>query len=141
MDHPADPLIVRRLRHADSLLEIGIGDRTGVAAGLVAAGADVHATDVRPVSVPDGVRFRIEDVTTVEQPDSFHEVDVVYALNCPPDLHGPILALARVAGAAFQFTTLGYDEPAIPVERESLGGGADPRVTLYTAKRSTPGQK
>lgn len=133
MDRTTDPLIVRRLRDADRLLEVGIGDRTGVAAGLVAAGADVRATDVVPVSVPDGVRFRVEDVTAIETPDAFHRVDVIYALNSPPDLHRPIHELARKVGAEFRFTTLGFDEPAIPVGRETLTDG-EQRVTLYTAE-------
>ncbi|GAB7094861.1 hypothetical protein JCM30237_20140 [Halolamina litorea] len=133
MDRTTDPLIVRRLRDADRLLEVGIGDRTGVAAGLVAAGADVRATDVVPVSVPDGVRFRVEDVTAIETPDAFHRVDVIYALNSPPDLHRPVHELARNVGAEFRFTTLGFDEPAIPVARETLTDG-EQRVTLYTAE-------
>ena len=137
MDRTTDPLIVRRLRDADRLLEVGIGDRTGVAAGLADAGADVRATDVVEVAVPDGVRFRVEDVTTVDDPDEFHRVDVVYALNCPPDLHRAIRDLAERVGAEFRFTTLGYDEPAIPVRRESLTEG-ETRVTVYTAD---PGRK
>ncbi|MFW5935278.1 MAG: UPF0146 family protein [Halolamina sp.] len=133
MTSQTDRSIVRWLRGADQLLEVGIGDRTSVAAGLVDAGADVCATDVHPVSVPEGVRFRVEDVTNVDEPDASHRVDVVYALNCPPELHRPIAELAERVGATFVFTTLGYDEPSIPVEREQLGGGDAPRVTLYTA--------
>lgn len=135
MQRATDPLIVRQLRGADRLLEVGIGARTGVAAALAAAGADVRATDVVEQSVPDGVRFRVEDVTTVDDPDEFHRVDVVYALNCPPDLHRPIRDLAESVGATFRFTTLGYDEPAIPVQRESLTDG-EKRVTFYTAEPS-----
>jgi uncharacterized UPF0146 family protein len=143
MKHETDPLIVRLLRGERRLLEVGIGDRTGVAAGLVAAGADVRATDVRPVSVPDGVRFRVEDVTTVDDPDEFHRVDVVYALNCPVELHRPIRDLAETVDATFRFTTLGFEEPSIPVDRESLGGGEAPRVTFYTAEgeRSSPSSR
>lgn len=133
MNGQTDSSIVRWLRGAGRLLEVGIGDRTGVAAGLVDAGADVRATDVYPVSVPEGVRFRVEDVTTIDEPDAFHRVDVVYALNCPPELHRPIADLATAVGATFVFTTLGYDEPSIPVDREQLGGGDAPRVTLYRA--------
>lgn len=140
MSRPTDPLIVRRLRDADRLLEVGIGDRGGVAAGLVAAGADVHATDVYPVSVPDGVRFRVEDVAAVESPDSFHRVDVIYALNCPPELHRPIRKLAETVGAEFRFTTLGFDEPSIPVRRETLTEG-DRRVVLYTAEYRRIGER
>ncbi|MBP1987747.1 UPF0146 family protein [Halolamina salifodinae] len=133
MERATDLLIVRRLRDADRLLEVGIGDRTGVAAGLAAAGADVRATDVVEISVPEGVQFRVEDVTTVDDPDAFHQVDTIYALNCPPDLHRPIRDLAERVGATFCFTTLGFDEPAIPVRRESLLEG-DIRTTFYTAE-------
>jgi hypothetical protein len=132
------------LADSESLLEVGIGDRIGVAAGLVRAGADVRATDVRPIDVPEGVRFRVEDVTAVEEPDPFHRVETVYALNCPPELHRPIQDLAESVGARFCFTTLGHDQPAIPVERETLAAERDPddagagtvRVTLYVATRA-----
>ena len=133
MSRKTDPLIVGRLRGEGRVLEVGIGDRTGVAARLVDAGVDVRATDVRPIAVPEGVRFRVEDVTTVDEPDAFHRVDTVYALNCPAELHRPIRDLAAAVGATFRFTTLGYEEPSIPVERETLGGGDTPRLTLYTA--------
>ncbi|MFB6220877.1 MAG: UPF0146 family protein [Halolamina sp.] len=140
MHRATDALIIRRLSDADRLLEVGIGTRTSVAAGLVATGADVRATDVRPVEIPEGVRFRVEDVTTVESPDSFHDVDVVYALNCPPELHEPTRALADRVGATFCFTTLGNDPPAVSVELETLTGESDegtgrvaPTVTLYVA--------
>ncbi|WP_053948931.1 UPF0146 family protein [Halolamina sediminis] len=133
MSRKTDPLIVRRLRGEERVLEVGIGDRTGVAARLVDAGIDVRATDVRPVAAPEGVRFRVEDVTAVDEPDAFHRVDTVYALNCPAELHRPIRDLAAAVGATFRFTTLGYEAPSIPVERETLGGGDTPRLTLYTA--------
>lgn len=145
MPRPTDPLLVRRLTDAESLLEVGIGERTGVAAALTRAGADVRATDVRPVDVPEGVRFRVEDVTTTE-PDQFYRVETVYALNCPPELHRPIRDLAEKVGATFCFTTLGHDQPAIPVERETLTAERDPddpgagtvRVTLYVAEPGEP---
>ena len=136
MGRTTDAPLVSRLAALGRLLEVGIGNRTGVAAGLVAAGADVRATDVREVTVPDGVRFRVEDVTSVEEPDSFHDVEAVYALNCPPELHRPLRALAAAVGADCYFTTLGGDPPAIPVESEQLVetvDGAPVRITLYVA--------
>ena len=138
MARSTDRLLVSRLSDADTLLEVGIGDRSGVAAGLAATGADVHATDVQPVAVPEGVCFRVEDVTAVEALDDFHEVDVVYALNCPPELHRPLCDLARRVDATCYFTTLGADQPTVPVEREQLTDTVDGdpvRVTLYVAAR------
>jgi hypothetical protein len=136
MPRTTDPLLVNRLSDAARLLEVGIGDRSGVAAELVAAGADVRATDVRPVEVPAGVRFRVEDLTAHGKLDEFHEVDVVYALNCPPELHRPLQELAAAVGADCYFTTLGTDPPVIPVEQEQLSGTVDGdpvRETLYRA--------
>lgn len=141
MGRATDRLLVGRLSDAGRILEVGIGDRSGVAAGLAAAGADVRATDVRECSVPDAVRFRLEDVTTVDDLDEFHDVDVVYALNCPPELHRPLRELAERVGAACYFTTLGTDQPAIPVEREQLTDTVDGdpvRVTLYTVPTTSP---
>lgn len=141
MNRVTDGLLVGRLSDARRLLEVGIGERSGVAAGLAAVGADLRATDVRERSVPDGVRFRLEDVTTVEELDEFHDVDVVYALNCPPELHRPLRELAERVGAACYFTTLGTDQPAIPVEREQLTDTVDGdpvRVTLYTVPPPSP---
>jgi len=139
MARSTDRLLVSRLSDADRLLEVGIGRRPGVAAGLTAAGADVRATDVHQFPVPDGVRFRVEDVTAVEELDEFHDVDVVYALNCPPELHRPLGEFARRVGASLYFTTLGTDQPAVPVEREQLTDTVDGdpvRVTLYVAESS-----
>lgn len=106
-------------------VEIGIGRRTDVASALAERGVTVVATDVRPRTVPEPVEFVIDDI--VEPTLSVYKgADVIYALNLPPELHGPALAVARRVGADFRFTTLGGDEPAIPVERTTLPG-----ETLY----------
>lgn len=111
-----------------------------MAAGLVAAGADVRATDVVDLTVPETVRFRVEDVTTVDTGalTEFHDVDAVYALNCPPDLHRPILDLARALSVPFLFTTLGYDQPAVPVRRETLIDDDGRPFTLFVADAAHP---
>ena len=145
------PALVARLSDHPRLLEVGVGRRTGVAAGLVAAGADVRATDVVDVDVPEGVRFRREDVTDVDPPevddegndaapvaDEFYRVDAVYALNCPPELHRPILDLAASLSVPFYFTTLGHDQPAIPVDRETLTDEEGRAFTLFVADASHP---
>lgn len=139
MNEPRHPSLVERLSDRRRLLEVGIGARTEVAAGLAAAGHDVRATDVVDVDVPAGVRFRREDVTRVETPDSFHEVDVVYALRCPPELHRPVRDLATALGVPFVFTTLGHDQPAVPVTRETLVDADGRPFTLFVADATRPG--
>ena len=128
--------LVDRLASFDRLVEIGVGRRPDVAAGLAAAGVEVTATDVRERSVPDGVQFVVDDVTdpTVAV---YADADALYALNLPPELHRPARDLARRVDAAFLFTTLGGDGPAVPVTRETLPG-----ETLFRAKPErafTPG--
>lgn len=121
--------IVEALARFDRVVEVGIGNRTDVSAALVEAGVSVTATDVTTRAVPDGVRFVIDDVTA---PDSevYAGADAVYALNLPPELHRPAWDVAREHGAAFYFTTLGGDQPEVPVERRTLPG-----ETLYVARK------
>ena len=117
-----------RLARFDTLVEVGIGRRTALAAALAAADCAVTATDLRERSVPDGVAFVRDDVT---DPDLavYRGADAVYALNLPPELHRPARAVARRVDAQFCFTTLGGDPPGVPVERETVPG-----ETLYVAR-------
>ncbi len=132
LKHPdvsdAERTLVGRLATADSVVEVGIGNRPDVAAALADRGVDVTATDITPRSVPDGVIFVEDDVTDPEL-TVYEGTDVVFARNLPPELHGPAREVARRVGADFWFTTLGGDQPAVPVEREQLDG----RVTLFRA--------
>ncbi|WP_338741267.1 UPF0146 family protein [Haloplanus salilacus] len=131
-----------RLASYDSVVEVGIGRRPEVAAALVDAGVDVTATDVFDAPVPEGVRFVRDDVvdraaglgeearsSDATHPGEPYRVDAVYALNLPAELQAPARDVARAADADFLFTTLGFEEPAVPVERESLA-----RETLYLAR-------
>jgi len=125
--------LVNLLSAADSVVEVGVGNRPGVAAGLAARGVSVTATDIYPRTVPESVRFVVDDVT--EPTLSVYDgSDIVFARNLPPELHRPVQTLARRVGAACWFTTLGGDQPTVPVEREQLPGGE----TLY---RTTDGPK
>ncbi|MFC7132140.1 MULTISPECIES: UPF0146 family protein [Salinibaculum] len=112
----------------DPVVEVGVGHRTDVAAALADCGVDVTATDVRDRTVPDGVTFVRDDVTDPDR-SVYADAAVVYALNFPPELHRPALAVARAVDAAFLFTTLGGDPPAVPVDRRTLPG-----ETLFVAK-------
>lgn len=128
MPHCDPTPLVDRFSGVERAVEVGIGRRHDVAAALADRGVRVIATDVEPRGVPDGVRFVLDDVT---DPDLavYADADAIYALNLPPDLHHPTLDVAREVDAELLFTTLGGEQPAIPVERETL-----PTDTLYRAR-------
>jgi len=126
--------LVSRLAAAGSVVEVGVGNRPGIAAELAARSVEVTATDVRPRPVPDSVTFVVDDVTEPEL-SVYDGSDILFARNLPPELHRPLETLARRVGAACWFTTLGGDPPTVPVEAQQLPGG----VTLYrTTERGSP---
>ncbi len=112
----------------DQVVEVGIGRRTDLARALADRGVSVTATDVHDRDVPDGVAFVRDDVVDPD-PSVYAGADAVYARNLPPELHRPALRVARAADADFLFTTLGGDQPAVPVERVTIEAG-----TLYVAR-------
>jgi uncharacterized UPF0146 family protein len=132
----APPELVARLADYDRLVEVGIGRRPAVAAALADAGCTVAATDVVDVDVPEGVTLVRDDVVARadrltgadDRPGTPYRVDAVYALNLPAELQRPVRDVARAADADCLFTTLGFEEPVVPVTRESVG-----RETLYVA--------
>jgi hypothetical protein len=126
--------LAARLATYDRLVEVGIGHRPEVAAALVDAGCEVTATDVFDAPVPDGVRFVRDDVVARAEsldgrPGGTYDADAVYGLNLPAELQRPARDVTHAAGADFLFTTLGFEEPAIPVARETVGG-----ETLYVVE-------
>lgn len=90
-------------------------------------------TDVVRRDVPRALAFVLDDVTDPD-PSVYADAEAVYALNCPPELHRPLRALAREHGAVCYFTTLGGDQPAVAVDREQLPGGE----TLYRVRQDGP---
>ncbi|MFB6302421.1 MAG: UPF0146 family protein [Haloferacaceae archaeon] len=133
--------MIERLSDHDSAVEVGIGGRPEVAAGLAAAGVDVTAVDVDrdAVAIPDGVRFVRDDIVeraavVDRDPGPYRNADVVYARRLPPELHRPTLAVARAVGAELVFTTLGGDPTLVPVDPETVPGG-----TLYRPRASRGG--
>jgi hypothetical protein len=130
VSNPDTALADRLAAAAESVVEVGVGNRPTVAAALADRGVTVTATDIERRSVPVGVEFVVDDVTDPQRA-IYEGTDVVYARNLPPELHRPMRAIARDVGAACWFTTLGGDPPAVPVEREQLPGG----VTLYRTTR------
>jgi len=127
--------LVERLGSFDPLVEVGIGNRNDVAAALAEEGHTVTATDVHDRSVPDGVAFVRDDVTDPDE-SVYEDAETVYALNSPPELHRPLMELGRAVDAAVLFTTLGADQPTVPVERETLPG-----ETLYRVRAVGPSRR
>jgi len=117
-----------RLAPFESVVEVGVGNRTAVAAELATRGVTVVATDIRERAVPDGVSFVRDDVTDPDR-SVYADAGAIYALNLPPELHRPTATLARSVDAAFLFTTLGGDPPSVPVSRETIPG-----ETLFRVK-------
>ena len=133
METPRNAALVARFSPYESVVEIGIGRRPEVAAALVDAGVSVTATDITDVDVPESVDFVRDDVVDAsdrDEPGEHYQADLVYGLNLPPELHRPAWDVARAVGADFLFTTLGFDEPTVPCDTESLAGGE----TLYVPR-------
>lgn len=136
METRRNTALVARFSAYETAVEIGIGRRPGVAAGLADAGVSVAATDVADdddVEVPAAVSFVRDDVVEAaarDDPGDPYHADLVYALNLPPELHRPVRDVAEGVDADFLFTTLGYDSPAVPCGTEAIPGGE----TLYVAR-------
>ncbi len=113
----------------DRVVEVGIGRRTDLAAALANRGVVVTATDIYPRETPDGVEFVRDDILEPEL-SVYADVDAMYASNLPPELHRPTLEVARTVDADCLFTTLGGDQPQVPVERKTI-----PTGTLYLARQ------
>ena len=114
--------LVDRLSRYESLVEVGVGERPGVAAALADRGRTVTATDVRDRRVPGGVGFVRDDVTDPDA-DVYGGADAVYSLNCPPELQRPLADVARRADADCLFTTLGADPAVVDATPETLPAG------------------
>lgn len=119
--------LVDRLARYETLIEVGIGDRTDIAKAL-ASHASVIATDIRECPVPERVTFVRDDITSPSS-SVYADGDAIYALNCPPELQRALWTVARRYDADCLFTTLGGDPPLLRVERESL-----PSETLFRVR-------
>ncbi|WP_418280509.1 UPF0146 family protein [Halorubrum sp. DTA98] len=141
---PSDaPSIVDELAAFDRLLEVGIGRRPDVARALADRACDVIAIDVDEAALAthDGpyrtgrgdvvaLAEAVDPLATLPVDSDDAGFDAVYGLNLPAELQRPTVETARRLDAACAFTTLGFEEPVVPVRRRSLTEG-----TLYVARQ------
>lgn len=79
----------------------------------------------------------VDPLTELVNEADVRSIDAVYGLNLPAELQRPALRLAERLDAVCLFTTLGFEEPVVPVTRRSL-----PDETLYVAHDpSEPGPR
>jgi len=97
------------------------GDRTTTGDGTLA----VRHGDVVALAAADSAAQLDPAITRAT-------VDAVYARRLPAELQRPTVALARRLDAACVFTTLGFEEPIVPVERRALA-----RNTMYVVDDGT----
>jgi len=114
---------------------MSVPSRSGSAAGATRSlgrSRNGGYRSLRPISTTATCRREcgfVRDDIVDPDPAVYASADVVYARNLPPELHRPALEAARNADADFVFTTLGGDQPAVPVERKTIASG-----TLYVAR-------
>jgi len=153
--------LVDELAEHDRLVEVGVGDRLAVARALAERGCRVVAVDVDPgdrsraaaqevrdEAVDGSIRVRRGDVLALADQVSGSEtapladadgrvaIDAVYACNLPAELQRPTVALADRLDATCVFTTLGFEEPVVPVRRRFVSGTA-----LYVARDGGRGKR
>ncbi len=94
-------------RYSGKVAEIGIGKFTEVAERL-SEYLELIAVDIAPCTS----RFRvIRDDVTQPTPEIYSGVELVYSIRPPPELHTPILSLARKLGADAIIKPLGVEFP------------------------------
>jgi len=145
--------LVSELARYGRLLEVGIGNRPAVASAVAERGRDVVGIDIDPggrtlaaerdakaaedstggsfeviegdvVSLAESERT---ELTPGEAPE--HGIDAVYACHLPAELQRSTVDLAERLNADCLFTTLGFEEPVVPVTRRTLS-----ETTLYVAR-------
>lgn len=119
------PKLVDWLSRYDSLVEVGIGPRGGVAATLAGQGCQITATDVQPVQTPPDVRFVIDDITAPREA-IYTGAGLIYARRLPAELQRPFVQTATRVGSPAVFTTLGGELPVVETTTHTLAG-----TTLY----------
>lgn len=104
------------LGRPETAVELAIGNRDEFAVTLAAEGVSVVATDIAPCETSDAIQFVRDDLRDPEMA-LYEAADVLYARRLPAELQAAAAALAERVACPLYFTTLGFEEPVIPVER------------------------
>lgn len=89
-------------------VEIGIGKNATAAAIVRDAGIPVRCTDIRPVSIPENIRFMPDDIFSPSR--SFYEgADVLYAIRPAGEMIPPMIALASALSCDLLVYHLGFE--------------------------------
>lgn len=88
--------ISENYKEAEKIVEIGVGRTDQVIKKLKKDLPDCKliATDIRSVSVPEGVEFRKDNVTEPKL-EIYQNSDLIFSIRAPPELYTPLLKLTK----------------------------------------------
>ncbi len=88
--------IAENYPNAKKIIEVGIGKTSYTMDKLkeFLSQTTLIATDSRKVSVPKGIKFKLDDITNPDM-SIYQNADLIYSLRIPPELYPPIFELAE----------------------------------------------
>ncbi len=106
--------------HYRDAVEAGVGENTGAAQILNAAGVRVRAIDVRALVHPDWLCFSVDDIF---EPDlsKYAGADVIYAIRPAEEMVPPLIALAQRVNCDLLVYHLGFESYGSGGERIDCG--------------------
>ncbi len=120
--------------HYEHPVEIGIGANSTAATIIRDSGILLRCTDIRAVTLPDGIRFLQDDIFTPSLP-FYAGADLLYAIRPAEEMIPPMITLARKLSCDLLVYHLGF---------ESYGDGGeiiDCGVQVHRYNRGEDGQK
>ncbi len=85
-------------KYAGKVVEVGIGNYTKVAKRLADLGFEVVATDIKPMRVPENVKFYLDDISNPNL-EIYRSSRLIYSIRPPMELFKDILRVAVSVGA------------------------------------------